>query len=213
MADRYTLELHALAASLTTPAGPTGHAGPAHRVIDARGLAVAPGFMDIHCHSDYSLPSNPRAESAIRQGVTTLVVGNCGFSVAPVLAGRERRLADILAQDRTERFDVTSAPLMRFALVRLSADEHRLVLTNHHLLMDGWSMPVLVRELLTLYAQHGDATALPRVTPYRDYLAWIAAQDRDAALAAWQDALAGLEEGTFPMLRSGDGWTTEKLYP
>ena len=53
------------------------------------------------------------------------------------------------------------------------------MLTNHHLLMDGWSMPVLVRELLTLYAQQGDAGALPRVTPYRDYLAWIAGQDRD----------------------------------
>ena len=42
-------------------------------------------------------------------------------------------------------------------------------------------MPILVQELLTLYAQRGDATALPRVTPYRDYLAWIAAQDRAAA--------------------------------
>ena len=46
-------------------------------------------------------------------------------------------------------------PLMRFALIRLSADEHRLVLTNHHILMDGWSTPVLVQELLTLYAQQG----------------------------------------------------------
>ena len=111
-------------------------------------------------------------------------------------AEREQRLAGILEEDRGERFDLGCPPLLRFALIRLSADEHRLVLTNHHLLMDGWSMPVLVRELLTLYAQHGDAGALPRVTPYRDYLAWIAAQDRDAALAAWQDALAGLDEGT-----------------
>ena len=111
-------------------------------------------------------------------------------------AEREQRLAGILEEDRGERFDLGCPPLLRFALIRLSADEHRLVLTNHHLLMDGWSMPVLVRELLTLYARHGDATALPRVTPYRDYQAWIAGQDRDAALAAWQDALAGLEEGT-----------------
>ena len=70
------------------------------------------------------------------------------------------------------------------------------MLTNHHILMDGWSMPVLVRELLTLYAHQGDAAALPRVTPYRDYLAWIAAQDRAAAIAAWREALAGLEEPT-----------------
>ena len=109
-------------------------------------------------------------------------------------AEREQRLAGILTQDRAERFDVASAPLLRFALIRLSADRHRLVLTHHHLLMDGWSAPVLVRELLALYGRQ--AEALPRVTPYRDYLAFIARQDRDAALTAWREALAGLEEPT-----------------
>ena len=44
--------------------------------------------------------------------------------------------------------------------------------------------------------RNGDASALPRVTPYRDYLAWLAAQDRAGALAAWREALAGLEEAT-----------------
>src|SRR5205823_10314231 len=70
------------------------------------------------------------------------------------------------------------------------------VLTHHHLLMDGWSLPVLVRELFTLYAHNGDCAVLPRVTPYRDYLAWIAAQDRTGARSAWQAALVGLEEAT-----------------
>ena len=111
-------------------------------------------------------------------------------------AGRAERLAHVLAEERAERFDLGAAPLLRFTLIRLSADRHRLVLTNHHILMDGWSMPVLVQELLTLYAQRDDAGALPRVTPYRDYLAWIAAQDRDAAIAVWRDALAGLDAAT-----------------
>src|ERR1700756_3453867 len=66
-------------------------------------------------------------------------------------ASREQRLASVLAQDRAERFDLSCAPLMRFALIRLAADRHVLVLTHHHLLMDGWSLAVLVRELLTLY--------------------------------------------------------------
>ena len=57
-------------------------------------------------------------------------------------------------------------------------------------------MPVLVQELLTLYARGGEPGSLPRVTPYRDYLAWLAGQDRAAALAAWRDALAGLEGAT-----------------
>src|SRR5262245_19685667 len=71
--------IRALASALT---------GPAQRVIEATGQVVAPGFIDIHTHSDFTLPLNPKAESKIRQGVTTEVVGNCGFSVAPALPGR-----------------------------------------------------------------------------------------------------------------------------
>ena len=63
-------------------------------------------------------------------------------------------------------------------------------------MLDGWSLPVLVRELFELYKQRGRSAALGRVTPYRDYLGWIAAQDRQAAQAAWQSALEGLEEPT-----------------
>jgi len=72
-------------------------ARPARRVIDARGQVVAPGLIDIHTHSDFTLPLNPRAESKIRQGVTLEVVGNCGFSVAPVLPGRAEMQREYLA--------------------------------------------------------------------------------------------------------------------
>jgi N-acyl-D-amino-acid deacylase len=58
--------------------------GRAGREIDARGLVVSPGFVDSHTHSDVTLLVNPRAESAVRQGVTTQIVGHCGFSAAPV---------------------------------------------------------------------------------------------------------------------------------
>src|SRR5262249_27596679 len=71
--------------------------GPAQRVIDATGQVVAPGFIDIHTHSDFTLPLNPKAESKIRQGVTTEVLGNCGFSVAPALPGHAAELRDYLA--------------------------------------------------------------------------------------------------------------------
>jgi N-acyl-D-amino-acid deacylase len=59
-------------------------AEPAGRTIDAAGRTVTPGFIDMHSHSDWRLWDNRRAESKIRQGVTTEVVGNCGFSPAPV---------------------------------------------------------------------------------------------------------------------------------
>ena len=52
--------------------------------LDATGLAVAPGFVDLHSHSDFTLLVDPRAVSAIHQGVTTEVVGNCGFGCFPI---------------------------------------------------------------------------------------------------------------------------------
>lgn len=74
-------------------------------IIDASSQVVAPGFIDIHTHSDFTLPLNPRAESKIRQGVTTEVLGNCGFSAAPALPGRVEMLRDYLA---------ASAPWLEF---------------------------------------------------------------------------------------------------
>src|SRR5215213_1566036 len=76
-----------------------GHAlsGEAARVIDAAGLAVTPGFIDIKTHSDFVLPINPKAESKVRQGVTTEIIGHCGFSVAPALPGKVELLKDYLS--------------------------------------------------------------------------------------------------------------------
>ena len=76
--------------------------GPRHRdgaqkIIDAEGLAVAPGFIDIKTHSDFTLPINPKAESKVRQGVTTEIIGHCGFSVAPALPGKVELLKDYLS--------------------------------------------------------------------------------------------------------------------
>ncbi|MFD8344171.1 amino acid adenylation domain-containing protein, partial [[Kitasatospora] papulosa] len=116
----------------------------------------------------------------------------------------EDRLAAFLAADRTRRFDLATPPLMRFTLVRTAPDRHRLVMTSHHILLDGWSMPLLVRELFELYAHHGDDSTLPRVAPYRTYLAWLAQQDRAAALDVWRTALAGIEA---PTLLAGRGGT------
>ncbi|MFD6275949.1 amino acid adenylation domain-containing protein [Streptomyces sp. NPDC060209] len=115
----------------------------------------------------------------------------------------QERLTAFLAADRTRRFDLATPPLMRFTLVRTAPDRHRLVMTSHHILLDGWSMPLLVRELFELYARHGDDSALPRVAPYRTYLAWLAQQDRAAALDVWRTALAGIEAPTLLAGRAG----------
>jgi N-acyl-D-amino-acid deacylase len=69
----------------------------AAKTIDATGLAVTPGFIDIKTHSDFTLPINPKAESKVRQGVTTEIVGHCGFSVAPILPGKQQLIQDYLS--------------------------------------------------------------------------------------------------------------------
>lgn len=85
-------------------------------------------------------------------------------------AGGERTVDHVLAQDRSTPFDMTQPPLIRFTLIRITPSTYTLVVTNHHILLDGWSMPLLVKELLTLYAVDGDVSALPRTRGYRDYL-------------------------------------------
>src|SRR5574337_283603 len=55
-----------------------------HRVVEATGLTLAPGFVDIHSHSDYHLLLQPTADSAVRQGVTLEIGGNCGYAAAPI---------------------------------------------------------------------------------------------------------------------------------
>ncbi|MYT12400.1 amino acid adenylation domain-containing protein [Streptomyces sp. SceaMP-e96] len=103
-----------------------------------------------------------------------------------------QRLAEFLTADRARRFPLDRPPLMRFTLVRLGPDRHRLVISNHHLLLDGWSTPILVRELFTLYEHGGDDRALPPVVPHRTYFSWLAAQDDAGCERAWQQALDAL---------------------
>jgi N-acyl-D-amino-acid deacylase len=71
-------------------------------VVNASGLAVAPGFIDMHTHSDFILLVNPRAESKIRQGVTTEVIGNCGNSAAPLLGPAREQVI----RQQKRRYDV-----------------------------------------------------------------------------------------------------------
>ncbi|MFI8418736.1 amino acid adenylation domain-containing protein [Streptomyces sp. NPDC085479] len=100
-------------------------------------------------------------------------------------------LAEILAADRAEPFDLARPPLMRATLIR-DGGRPRLLLTLHHIIADGWSVALLLRELTTA----ATGGALPEPVDPRPYLAWLAARDRDAARDAWRDALAGLDEPT-----------------
>ncbi|WP_051653615.1 non-ribosomal peptide synthetase [Kitasatospora cheerisanensis] len=104
-----------------------------------------------------------------------------------------KRLAEVDAR----RFDLGMPPLLRVLLVRAGPDHYRMVVTMHHILMDGWSLPILFDELWTLYDHDADPSLLPPVPPYRDYLAWLGRRDTDAAREAWHAMLAGTEEPTL----------------
>ena len=106
---------------------------------------------------------------------------------------RAERLDRLTAQERERSFDLDHPPLIRFLLVRVGADRHRLVITYHQLLLDGWSLPVIIRELLTAYA----GTAMPPAPDYRTYLDWLSRQDRAAAAAAWRAAYDGVDGATL----------------
>ncbi|WP_251015735.1 non-ribosomal peptide synthetase [Streptomyces sp. ISL-99] len=111
-------------------------------------------------------------------------------------ADAEAYLEELLATDRMRRFPLSHPPLMRFTLVRLGAERHRLVMTSHHMLLDGWSVPVLIRELFTLYEGGGDSP-LPRPVPHRSYFSWLAQKDDAESERAWREALDGLAGPTL----------------
>lgn len=103
--------------------------------------------------------------------------------------------------DRQRGFDLTHAPLMRLALFRLADAEYRLVWTFHHILLDGRSFTLLLKEVFALYEAlcQGQALSLPTPRPYRDYIEWLQQQDLAKAKDYWQHLLKGFSTPT-PLL-------------
>ncbi|MHA6629888.1 amino acid adenylation domain-containing protein [Pseudonocardia sichuanensis] len=102
-----------------------------------------------------------------------------------------------LRSDQVQRgFDPATPPLVRFLLVATGPDEHRLCLTMHHALLDGWSMPLVGRALSGLYAELGGGPAVPDAPDLAAYHRFVARRDPEKSLQAWRELLAGVDEGT-----------------
>ena len=115
------------------------------------------------------------------------------------MAWRERRQAsDFLADDRRRGFALDRPGLMRLRLMRLHDDSWAVVWTTHHLLMDGWCLPLILQEVALRYRQAcGQAIDLPPAPPpFERHIAWLARQDRKLAQAFWRQHLAGIEAPT-----------------
>ncbi|GLZ29128.1 hypothetical protein Lesp02_13180 [Lentzea sp. NBRC 105346] len=137
-------------------------------------------------------PLRARAERALRRHPHLAAAFDHEALVQVVPADVELPWAEIetddlertLAEDRARRFDPARPPLLRFTLIR-TGGRRLLVLTNHHILLDGWSMPILLNELLT--------DELPEPVPFANYLAWLESQDQAASIEAWREALSGAQ--------------------
>ncbi|MBB0228019.1 non-ribosomal peptide synthetase [Streptomyces calidiresistens] len=110
---------------------------------------------------------------------------------------RAARLAELVAAEESVRFDLADPPLLRFTVVRLGEHTWRLMFCCHHILLDGWSMPLVLGELFELYRRGGDATGMPPAPSFKLYLAWLREQDTQAGLDAWRAALDGLDGATL----------------
>ncbi|MTE12889.1 non-ribosomal peptide synthetase [Nocardia aurantiaca] len=111
---------------------------------------------------------------------------------------RQRELDRLIAVDAGTRFDLTRPPLLRLCLIRTEPEAYTLLMTNHHLALDGWSTPLVVRELLAGYLAAVTGHEIPRTHAhsYREFLSWLGRQDDAASLAAWTEALAGVDSPT-----------------
>ncbi len=117
-------------------------------------------------------------------------------SLAP--AQQEKRFTAQLAADRREDFDLTRAPSMRLFMARLDADDHQVIWTFHHALLDGRSFPVVLREVFEIHAalQRGETATLAEPRPYREYIDWHQSLNLDGAQAYWSKLLHGFHAAT-----------------
>jgi amino acid adenylation domain-containing protein/non-ribosomal peptide synthase protein (TIGR01720 family) len=111
---------------------------------------------------------------------------------------QQQQLEDFLAADRQQGFPLDQAPLMRLNLFRLGENSYQFVWSHHHLLIDGWSLPLVFKDLLEFYqtlAQGHSLSEQPTVN-YRHYIAWLQRQNQEAAKEFWRQKLQGFTAPT-----------------
>ncbi|MFC2145920.1 amino acid adenylation domain-containing protein [Acidobacteriota bacterium] len=113
------------------------------------------------------------------------------------LAAEEKEIfiRDYLSEDRANGFSLSKGPLIRFSLLREGDERHSLIITLHHIIMDGWGIGLLVKDLLAFYREKvtGYEGVPGPVYPYSNYIKWLESLDKEEALAYWKDYLTGYE--------------------
>jgi len=99
-------------------------------------------------------------------------------------------IRQVLHAERERGFDFGRPPLLRYTLARVDESKYVLLQSIHHIVADGWSVPVMLRELMAHYGVAEGQSPLPPATPYGSYLSWLASRDREASHEAWRTAVA-----------------------
>ncbi len=122
-------------------------------------------------------------------------------------AEQERDLQAYAAADRRRGFDLARPPLLRLALIRVGEEAYRVVWSHHHLLLDGWSVGLMMREILEAYQASARGELAPPAPrrPFKDFIGWLRQLDGTAAEPYWRRALAGFHAPTpLPLDRTGE---------
>ncbi|MBV9774698.1 MAG: AMP-binding protein, partial [Gemmatimonadetes bacterium] len=115
-------------------------------------------------------------------------------------AERRERLARFLVTDRKRGFDLAAAPLMRLTRIRIAPDASHFVWTHHHLVVDGWSAALCLRDVFGFYEAlcRGETPRPARTHVFREYVEWTARQDPAAGETFWRGVLDGFQGGSAP---------------
>ena len=106
---------------------------------------------------------------------------------------QQQRLDLLLQTERQQGFELKVAPLMRCLMIQLSDQTYKFLCNHHHIILDGWSMPIIYQEVLGFYEAgiQGKSYHLPLPRPYQDYIVWLQQQNPSVAESFWQRTLEG----------------------
>ncbi|NEQ65704.1 MAG: amino acid adenylation domain-containing protein, partial [Symploca sp. SIO2D2] len=111
---------------------------------------------------------------------------------------QQQKLEAFLREDREKGFQLNQAPLMRCTLIRLENQSYKFIWSFHHILIDGWCFPIIIKEVLSYYesCNQGHRCNLLPVRPYQDYILWLQQQNQEEAEKFWRQSLQGFTHPT-----------------
>ena len=127
---------------------------------------------------------------------------------------QQQKLDEFLEEDRKQSFDLKIAPLFRITLIQLTQSRYQLIWTQHHIIIDGWSAGLVLKEVFQLYQVFHKGVDLNNLStynnrPYADYIAWLEKQDLSAAKTFWKTKLKGFNTPNILQVKQSSSNSTK----